>query len=56
MNLLVEKVQSLLSLRSNDFNIVDEGDNIQITTKGFGHGVGLSQYGANALAKQKNHM
>ncbi len=47
------KVQSLLSLRSNDFNIVDEGDNIQITTKGFGHGVGLSQYGANALAKQK---
>lgn len=47
------KVQSLLSLRSNDFNIVDEGDSIEITTKGFGHGVGLSQYGANALAKQK---
>lgn len=46
------KVQSLLNLRSNDFNIIDEGENIKIITKGFGHGVGLSQYGANALAKQ----
>ena len=27
-------------------------ENITITTKGFGHGVGMSQYGANALAKR----
>ena len=40
-----------LGLRSNDFTI-DVGDFITITTKGFGHGVGLSQYGANALAKR----
>ena len=42
-------------LRSNDYTIIDNG-NIEITTKGFGHGVGLSQYGANALAKRhKNY-
>ena len=41
-----------LGLRSNDYTIVDNGETIDITTKGFGHGVGLSQYGANALAKR----
>lgn len=44
--------QSKLSLRSNDFNIEKNDTSIKITTKGFGHGVGMSQYGANALAKQ----
>ncbi len=44
--------QKKLSLKSNDFNIKEE-DNIIINTKGNGHGVGLSQYGANALAKNK---
>ena len=47
--------QYKLGLRSNDYEIIDNG-NIVITTKGFGHGVGLSQYGANALAKRhKNY-
>lgn len=47
--------QYKLGLRSNDYEIIDNG-NIEITTKGFGHGVGLSQYGANALAKKhKNY-
>lgn len=45
--------QYKLGLRSNDYTIEDNGD-IVITTKGFGHGVGLSQYGANALAKRNN--
>ena len=44
--------QKQLSLRSNDFTIKKEGESVVITTKGFGHGVGMSQYGANALAKQ----
>ena len=44
--------QNKLSLRSNDFKIEQKEGNILITTKGFGHGVGMSQYGANALAKQ----
>lgn len=44
--------QKKLSLKSNDFTIKEE-DNITIETRGNGHGVGLSQYGANALAKTK---
>ena len=29
-----------------------EGDQILVAGKGFGHGVGLSQWGANVMAKQ----
>lgn len=43
---------SKLSLRSNYFDIVQNEKNITITTKGFGHGVGMSQYGANGMAKE----
>lgn len=42
--------RSLLNLRSTDFTI-DISDAITITTKGYGHGVGMSQYGANEMAK-----
>lgn len=45
-------LQKKLSLRSNDFTIEKQDNIIKIKTKGFGHGVGMSQYGANALAKQ----
>lgn len=49
--------QKKLSLRSNDFEIEERGESVLITTKGFGHGVGLSQYGSNALAKRnKNYI
>ena len=47
------EVRTKLSLRSTDFTIQQNNNEIKITTKGFGHGVGMSQYGANALAKQK---
>lgn len=47
--------QKKLSLRSNDFEIKETHDEIIVTTKGFGHGVGMSQYGANALAKQNKN-
>ena len=39
-----------LSLRSASFDI-NINDDIKITTYGYGHGVGLSQYGANGYAK-----
>ena len=42
----------LFSLRSANFTAVynaDE-DKFYVTTKGYGHGVGMSQYGANAMA------
>lgn len=44
------KVRSLLNLRSTDFDI-EINESIKITTKGYGHGVGMSQYGANEMAK-----
>ena len=45
------KVRSLLGLRSADFAITKNGTGVSITTIGFGHGVGMSQYGANGAAK-----
>jgi len=45
-------LRKLLSLRSTNFKIEKGKDNeLNITTIGYGHGVGMSQYGANYLAK-----
>lgn len=41
-----------LGLRSTDFIIKKDNNNYLITTKGYGHGVGMSQYGANEMAKK----
>lgn len=50
-----DEVRSYLGLRSSDFSIAVNGD-ITITTKGFGHGVGMSQYGAQYMAQSgKNY-
>lgn len=46
------EIRSLLSLRSTDFLIDIGEENVEITTKGYGHGVGMSQYGANGMAKE----
>lgn len=40
-----------LGIRSTDLDIKINGDEVVITTRGYGHGVGLSQYGANEMAK-----
>ncbi len=40
-----------LGLRSTDFDIQINNNDIEITTRGYGHGVGMSQYGANGMAK-----
>lgn len=45
-------VASKLKLRSNYFEIKKENENIIINTKGYGHGVGMSQYGALSMAKK----
>ena len=44
-------VYNKLSLRSTDFEIELQGQTVSITTKGYGHGVGMSQYGALGMAK-----
>ena len=45
-------VRQLLGLRSTAFMITAIGQTITVTTKGFGHRVGMSQYGAEAMAVQ----
>ena len=50
------EIRKLLGLRSTDFEISINNDSYSITTHGYGHGVGMSQYGANYLAKKgKNY-
>ena len=45
------EVASKLSLKSAYFIIEQQNDMVLITTKGYGHGVGMSQYGAYGMAK-----
>lgn len=45
-------VYTKLGLRSCDFEFIQVGSNVEINTKGYGHGVGLSQYGALGMAKE----
>ena len=45
-------VYNKLGLRSTDFTIELKGDYVTITTVGYGHGVGMSQYGALGMAKK----
>lgn len=45
-----DDVQYLLGLRSTFFSIIQNGEDITINTKGYGHGVGMSQYGAQGMA------
>ncbi|MEH6938262.1 stage II sporulation protein D [Bacillus sp. JJ664] len=47
-----KEIREKLELRSTDFSWERKDDQIIITTKGYGHGVGMSQYGANEMAKQ----
>ena len=45
-------IRNKLGLRSNDYDIEKTDTGITFTTRGYGHGVGLSQYGANGMAKR----
>lgn len=46
------EIRKLLNLRSTDFDINETENSFIFTTRGYGHGVGMSQYGANEMAKQ----
>lgn len=49
-------VREKLELRSSDFTIKQKDNHLIFTTKGFGHGIGMSQYGADGMAKDgKNY-
>ena len=50
------EVRNIFSLRSANFTFKIEEDNIKFEVIGYGHGVGMSQTGADSLAKQgKNY-
>ena len=51
-----EEFRGYLGLNSACFSLKEVENKVRIVTKGLGHGLGLSQYGANELAKEgKNY-
>ena len=46
------EVDTKLQIRSNYFEIKQNEKQVIVNTKGYGHGVGMSQYGANGMAKE----
>ena len=46
------KLREIFALRSTAFTLEYTGENFLFTVRGFGHGVGMSQYGANVMASQ----
>lgn len=46
------KVRSIFDLRSLNFSVKYADGSFTFTVRGYGHGVGMSQYGANYMAKQ----
>lgn len=50
------EARTIFGLKSTNFEIIKEDGKIKFSVKGYGHGVGMSQTGANTLAKEgKNY-
>lgn len=47
-----QEIRAALSLRSAAFDISYDSGSFKVTTRGYGHAVGMSQYGANAMAEE----
>lgn len=47
-----EDIRNAFSLRSTCFDVEFDGESFIFTCKGYGHGVGMSQYGADYMARQ----
>lgn len=45
------EARTLFGLKSTNFEISRDGNNIKFSVKGYGHGVGMSQTGADSMAK-----
>ena len=50
------EVRNIFSLRSANFTFSIDGDNIKFEVIGYGHGVGMSQTGADSLANKAKIM
>lgn len=46
------EARTIFGLKSANFEIMKEADKITFSVKGYGHGVGMSQTGADSMAKQ----
>lgn len=46
------EIRQMFNLRSSNFDIIYKENNAEFTVMGYGHGVGMSQYGANVMAQQ----
>ena len=46
------QLRGALDLPSANFTIEFVDGDVRVSTLGYGHGVGMSQYGANAMAKE----
>lgn len=50
------EIRNIFELKSANFKVIMENENIKFEVIGYGHGVGMSQTGADSLAKQgKNY-
>ena len=47
-----KELRSLFDLSSANFEVSVEADQVVFVSNGYGHGVGLSQYGANGMAEE----
>ncbi|TCT13999.1 stage II sporulation protein D [Natranaerovirga pectinivora] len=47
-----EEIRNILSLKSSNFTMENYDGDVRFVSKGYGHGVGLSQYGANYMAEE----
>ncbi|HHU18416.1 MAG: stage II sporulation protein D [Anaerovoracaceae bacterium] len=45
------EIREIFGLRSANFTVSVQGNTVLITTNGYGHGVGMSQWGANGMAQ-----
>jgi len=45
------EIRDLFGLRSANFSVSVQGNSVLFTTEGYGHGVGMSQWGANGMAQ-----
>ena len=52
VNIKGTEFRNIFSLRSTNVEISQENGDIKMSVKGFGHGAGMSQYGADYLARQ----
>ena len=51
-NLRGVELRKILNLNSTNFSVSYKGNDIIFSCRGYGHGVGMSQWGANVMAKE----